>query len=432
MHADPTQRAAPLWSVLIFTFLNSVGTGVATSGIFFIAQDGYGFTQAQNFALGVLQGLTYVPAALLAGPLLRRLRSSAAWLSERGVLVCLMVGMGLLAAAPALVRRLAEPGAAPAQWPIWALVALYTPLTGLLWPIVESFLSGGKSGAALRRDIGVWNVVWSSALVFAYWGISPLIKDTPEVALLGLGVVQFIACACLVWFPAHAPEHGHVEREPHPPVYKDLLRAFRVLLPLSYLALSALSPYLASLMGRLGVDPSWRTFTVSAWLAPRVIAFVVLGRWGAWHGRWWTALFGAAGLVLGFGLCVGAGVSAGSPAALPLMVLGLVVFGLAMGTIYCGAIYYAMEVGDAALDAGGVHEALIGAGYMIGPSCGLLAIAGVKSGLVPTKGFDAVLLAVVGAFVVLGSASVLARGRKGDAILTAASEHDGHMKRTGG
>jgi hypothetical protein len=62
------------------------------------------------------------------------------------------------------------------------------------------------------------------------------------------------------------------------------------------------------------------------------------------------------------------------------LIAGLAVFGVGMGVIYCSALYYAMAVGNAAVDAGGKHEALIGIGYGGGPICGLLAIAAADSG----------------------------------------------------
>lgn len=49
--------------------------------------------------------------------------------------------------------------------------------------------------------------------------------------------------------------------------------------------------------------------------------------------------------------------------ALPALILSLGVFGSGHAMIYVGSLYYAMEVGKARVDAGGMHEALIGIGY---------------------------------------------------------------------
>ena len=81
-----------------------------------------------------------------------------------------------------------------------------------------------------------------------------------------------------------------------------------------------------------------------------------------------------------------------------LMLVGFVVFGVGMGMVYYTALYYAMAVGRAEVDAGGVHEALIGVGYTIGPAAGLLgtalgggpAIVGIVWGLVGLGAIGAV------------------------------------------
>jgi hypothetical protein len=70
---------------------------------------------------------------------------------------------------------------------------------------------------------------------------------------------------------------------------------------------------------------------------------------------------------------------------------GLVCLGVGLGVVYYAALYYAMAVGHAQVDAGGTHEALIGAGYTVGPAAGLAgsAIAG-------AVGIVGVVWAVVG------------------------------------
>jgi hypothetical protein len=55
------------------------------------------------------------------------------------------------------------------------------------------------------------------------------------------------------------------------------------------------------------------------------------------------------------------------------MLAGLVAFGAGHGILYFASLYYAMAVGGAEVDAGGTFEALIGAGYVVGPLAGLAA-----------------------------------------------------------
>ena len=57
-----------------------------------------------------------------------------------------------------------------------------------------------------------------------------------------------------------------------------------------------------------------------------------------------------------------------------MLIFGLVLFGAGTGITYYAALYYAMAVGQAKVDAGGTHEAFIGGGYIVGPIVGLIAI----------------------------------------------------------
>ncbi|MFO0856431.1 MAG: hypothetical protein U0640_03630 [Phycisphaerales bacterium] len=412
MSSSGDKSKTPFSSVLAFSFINSVGTGIVTSGIFFLTKSGYGFSDGANFVLGVLLGVTYIAGAMVAGWGTRFLRDRFGF-SSRAILGGLMVVCALLCTIPYLAIRMQSGGehGTKSAWPIWLIVATYSPLTGVLWPMVESYLSGGKSGDTLRRAVGTWNVVWSSALVFAYWGVARFIEKTPAEAILILGLSHIVGLALLATFAKEPAPHVHEDHAPHPPIYNQLLVAFRMLLPTGYLISSALAPYLSGLMPRLGVPAAWSTIVVSAWLLPRVIGFYVLDRASAWHGKWWPAILGAACLVVGFACCTVTGMIFGShenggdvatasvqPAAVALLCVGLAFFGVGMSIVYSGAIYYALEVGKAEVDAGGTHEALIGVGYTVGPLCGLAAWGLVQKGVMglEQKDIDPLVLTTVG------------------------------------
>jgi hypothetical protein len=418
MHVTTTSPRTPTGSVLAFTFINSLGTGVVTSGIFFLTKSGYGFSDRDNFGLGVLLGIMYIIGSLAAGPLVRWLRQRVG-LSSRGVLAVLMLLLAMLCTIPMLTKiAMANTTGGAPVWPIWVMVGLYSPLTGVLWPMVESYLSGGKSGVRLQRAIGVWNVVWSAALIVAYWGVAPFIEHSPAQAILALGATHLVALGILASFGREPAAHLHSEHAPHPKVYEHLLTTFRVLLPVSYVASSALAPYLAGLMPKLGIGVQWSTVVASVWLVPRTLAFCGLGFWSGWHGKWWPVVLAWVCLFAGFLGCVGAGLFAGGDADILalgrlVLVISLALFGVGMGTVYSGAISYAMEVGKAQVDAGGTHEALIGVGYTLGPACGVIATSLVSAGAMPAGGVEPVLLGGVGVIMLLGVGIAWQRVRQG-------------------
>jgi len=67
---------------------------------------------------------------------------------------------------------------------------------------------------------------------------------------------------------------------------------------------------------------------------------------------------------------------------------GEIVFGVLAGVTYYAALYYAMVVKNAAVDAGGGHEGLIGMGLAIGPAVGLLGCMLSRGGNNPLIGIS--------------------------------------------
>ena len=391
--------AAPLWAVQSLVFLASLGTGSVTNGIFFIAKQACGFSAKENFGLGVLLGVTYILGAIGVGPALRRVAARHRAVSSRSVLVLLSVVM----AGAAVLPRIAITGEgeeATGAWSIWVAIGLFSPCSGAFWPIVESFLGGGRSGHKLRRAVGQFNIIWAASVIAASWAMGPLLERHALEVLVGFGVVQ-LASTLLVW-PlgpepgVHLPEH----HEPHPPVYEALLTTFRMLLPTSYYILSVWSPYAPSVMDRLGVGVAWQVPIAATWMLSRFVAFATMERWHGWQGRWWLVVVGVVGMVGGIVTALSAPFFGGGLGT-PVLIAGLAVLGLGNGVIYSASLYYAMEVGKGEVEAGGTHEALIGVGFAGGPLTGWAAVALVGPG---ERGNVAILVALGAVLVVMGLA----------------------------
>lgn len=398
---------APLWAVLSFTFAGSVGTAVATAGVPFLAQSAYGYGETQIFLLALLYGAVYIPGALGVGPALRRMAARHDWLTSARLLSGIAVVLGLLAVLPLATRPAAESGAIGA-WAIWLMMGAQGLLSGATWPIVESYLSGGRRGERLRHATGLFNITWGGCIVVSLAALGPFVKHHPLEALAAMLPV-YGACALLTnWMgpePAKSLPDSHPSR---PGRYKKLLSVFRVQLPMSFLLVAVLEPASPFLIASVAIDDPWRAPAAAVWLATRVAAFALLARWHGWHGRWSMPIIAALLLLVGFaGITIGPNIGTLTTARL-LVLAGLAVLGLGVGMIYTGALYYAMEVGDAEIDAGGKHEAFIGLGYLGGPIVGLLAYGMARPhGPLPLSP-SLLLLALAGSVVVvLGLGSVL-------------------------
>lgn len=422
----------PLGAVLAFTFLNSIGSGVVTTGFSFLADSAYGFTAGQNYWLGFLQGAVYIVGALAVGPALARAIRTIPGVSTRRMLIALMSALALLCALPWLARVMGIEGKG---WALWTLIAGYSTLTGTLWPIVESYMSGGRSETRLRSAIGFFNVTWSSALVVAYWIMGPLKTNYALELVLGVSAIHLLSLLLLPLFTTNPAAHSHEDHAPAPPVYSQLLTVFRMQLVTSYLVYAALTPFLPLACRTLKLPEQWHTPIVATWLATRVLAFAGLQRWHGWHGRWGTTGWGAGFLLLGFGgavLSTIAGARFGSDVGLAFLIAGLGVFGIGMGVIYTAALYYAMAAGNAQVDAGGKHEAMIGLGYGGGPILGLLALGAGDLGLLReggalhalTGGEFQVLMLVLVAIVSCGIIGwSLMRARMNSTLTSSSSTH---------
>jgi hypothetical protein len=167
-------------------------------------------------------------------------------------------------------------------------------------------------------------------------------------------------------------------------------------------------------MTKMGIASGWQPPLAATWMVGRVGTFLLMERWHGWHGRWYPAVGGVILLLGGFGLAV-LSPHLGSPAAMRAgMIGGLAGFGIGMATIYTAALYYAMEVQNSEVSAGGTHEALIGVGYTAGPACGLLAAEMVVRGPARQGSEDVIMLGLVGAIAVgaVGVAAWRAAGRQ--------------------
>ncbi len=360
----------PLAAVLTLTFLGSLGTGAVTNGFSFIATEGLGYTRTMNLLLALVLGGSYIVGALASGPIVKRLSDRGNNATPRALLAVVLVIIGGVCFLPILAQRFAP---ALLELALWVLILVFSPMTGVLWPIVESYISGGRRDRALRSAVGKFNIVWSGALVVAFWGMAPLLEQRPFLILALLGVAHFLMCVLLRWFSPYPPRHLSSDHEPVPAEYSRLLTLFRVLLIASYIVLSALSPLLPVVESRMGVPVHWMTPIASAWLTSRVFVFVLLERWHGWHGRWSMPWIGLGMMLLGFaGVMLSPMLSTGVGTA--FLVVALATTGCGIAITYYGALYYAMAVGNAEVDAGGKHEAMIGMGYTLGPLCGLAGV----------------------------------------------------------
>jgi hypothetical protein len=350
-------RSTSLVPLLAVTFLGSVSSGIFWAGIFFVTAGHYHFSPSRNLVLAAVMGAVYALGARYAGALLRALERR---LTPRALLAATLSGWGLAALVPLGFRSEA------ALWLAGLAGALASALT---WPIVESYVGAGQHGARMRAAIGWFNVTWTPATAVPLF-LLPLLARTNVLLAVGLSaVVNAGAIVALRGLPPRPAAHERaaaelaVGRE-----YPWLMQAASWLLPASYVMSATLSPVLPHRLAEVGWAGADASVFAALWMLARFLTLALMWRVGFWHGRWGTLAVGLGALMIGVGLALL------SPGRVGLVV-GLLVFGVGMGLTYYAALYYALAVGHAEVDAGGTFEALIGLGYCVGPLLGLLGHA---------------------------------------------------------
>jgi len=398
-----TARPAPLLTLCAITAINSLGTGLLWSGVYFVTEQSFSWTRAQNFMLALAATIVYAGAAFLSGPLVKAIDARV---STRRLLAILL----LLQMASAGLSLLGP-------WGVTACALTASGTSAMLWPIVESYLSSGRHGHALRRAIGYFNLVWMGAVGLGLLLIAPMLAAGQAVyGMLLIVPIAGASIALLPWLPSRPPPHGahpddtdamqspnaaevsalapaatsasdlapamahpylvaetaarrtppHRHRTDHERALRD---ATRVLLPVGYILIGAIGPSLPYLLGKLDVEPGWSTPVAAIWMVARLLTVALLIRSAFWHGR-------ASAIVFGFALATGGFAVIALTTSLPVMIVGLSCFGAGQAIVYSAALYYAMTVGGAEVHAAGKFEMLIGLGYGVGPAVGLVVGSG--------------------------------------------------------
>lgn len=375
MNADPVaERRAPLTAILAVTFFGSVSSGAFWAGLFFVTAQHYRFSPARNLVLAASMGALSAAASWRSGRL-------AARFAPRAVLWAAFALWGAVALLPVALPH--------AQWALWVTAFVASVTSATIWPIVESYVSAGRHGAHMRQAIGWFNVVWTPAMAVPLF-LMPLVARLGLPWCLGLGSVVnvFALAATLALPPRPAAHHAAEARAAMGLEYGALAKSSTWLLPLSYVISTAIAPLLPFRLAAVGVRSDGSVFA-GLWMTARFLTFFTMWRTAFWHGRWGTLAAGSALLLTSFAAILLAPTVVG-------LVAGLLGFGVGMGLIYYCALYYSLTVGHAAVEAGGLFEALVGVGSCVGPLVGTAGqfLGGPGHASAATLGVTALVLAL--------------------------------------
>lgn len=367
----------------VFTFLQNVTLLLVGEGVYFYTHHvaELGFSDTQNLMLALGRGAFFISGALTSHMLTKRLGEKPQLLLT---MVGQMAGLGAAALAPVDARVLIGG------------VMLYSLSCGWKWPVVESYFSAGLTPARQAKAVGWFNLSWSLGAPLGMILAGPIIGGSQPAMLFSVAVaIDVVSLLCVLPLervPVHLP-HDHPERPNETQVHNltCLLRSSRWSMMASYAMFYTISPLLPGVFDKFDVPVALAAPLSSLLHFGRLAVFVALVFTHRWHGRTWVQWLTILCLPLGFALIV-------SEVALPIVLGGMVLFGIGAGLAYFSALYYAMVVANASVDASGHHEATIGSGLLVGPLAGLLgtrcAAAMGSLGLGMLIGWGPLLLAI--------------------------------------
>ncbi len=323
-------------------------------GVYFFTDRVLKFDESANLWLALAGGAIYVAAALMSHAVADRIGEKR--LANATLLLFLLVN-GFAAWQPNVAG-------------VWVAHMGNQISWALFWPVIESYCGAGRTPKQQSRSMGAFNLAWASTGPIGMLAAAPVLAAGNRwlfVATGAAGIVVFFLLIPVAARPKHL-DGNHPDR-PDP----VLTRRYNALLASSrwtMLSAFALTLIVASLMPMLFKDGLKLSESKSILLGSlkdfgRVVIFLLLFLTHRWHGRIDVLLVTALAVPIGFFTVL----FAPNPTVAGV---GVVTMGLAEGVAYYAAIYYAMVVKNASVDAGGAHESLVGLGFTIGPAAGLL------------------------------------------------------------
>ena len=347
--------------ILCYTIegLNSFGTVLYFTYVYFLLHQKFGFGDRDNLAVAAMLGLVYAVAAWQGGRFGQR----------HGNFAALKLGFGLMAASWIIAAQL---GTATGQILGAAAVSLGMCFT---WPVLEALVSEGETPDRIPHAVGIYNITWAATNAGALFIGGAIIEKFGYASIywlpLGIVLLQLALTFRLEKIKLPAGEKNSAlppdANRPSPGRAKNFLRLAWLANPFAYIAINTLIAVLPGVAAKFHLTPMFAGFACSLWGFVRLATFVVLWRWHGWHYRFrWLAA--------AFALLIGSFAAILIAPNLWAVLAAQAFFGAAIGLIYYSSLFYSMDASDTKSEHGGIHEAAIGIGNCLGPAVGAVSL----------------------------------------------------------
>lgn len=358
---SPPPASHSMTRYFALTVMNSICMTIVVATIFFWTRAVFHYTDRENLWLSMAFGLAIVPGARYGGRLSDRIGPDR-----------------LLVWSFAVDALLLLTGWLPAwHYTPFVVALLYGCVVSTCWPALESAIFHAPSRLSKPQRLSIYNVTWATANTIGLLTSSVLVGWDPASVLWAPGLLHAISLLILIRAaaparPAAVPETGDAPSvamsstaATPPSVKRRFMHTAWLGNALTYVMISVLLPLLPALAERIGRSPGVVIVMTCTFYLTRSLAFLLFGRWEDWHyHRGWSlaALLAAPLAFAGIMLTGSLGVILGS----------LALFGVALGLIYSSSIFYSLDYGEGKAEQGGLHEAAIGMGNLLGPLVGVM------------------------------------------------------------
>ncbi|MCP4377795.1 MAG: MFS transporter [bacterium] len=338
--------------LLLITFIESFSTILSERGSYFFCKEYLKFNTMGNLWLALTFGSGYLLAAWRAHWLVLRIGDKRQLMIALAVLVCVHIWLYFCVSSVV----------------IFIAMGLLGMANGAKWPVLEGFLAGGLTPSQTAKVMGKFNITWAASVPLALAAAGFLMSIHANMLFVAGGAVSLAALALAQFLPKHPaaslPAPASIARHEHPEHLAGLLVASRWVMMATYISVFVFAPLAPSIFEKLGCSRQLAPATSGVLDVMRFAAFVSLGLWQGWRGR--ARWLGLTMLILPAGffmVILGPNITT--------VMIGEILFGFAAGMSYSSAMYCAMVVKEASVDAAGGHESMIGLGLIIGPLAGL-------------------------------------------------------------
>lgn len=342
--------------------LNSFAAVIFFNYLYFYFRHTFGFNDRQNLALAALIGLIYTFSSWQAGKFAHRF----------GNFLALKIGFAVMATGlftGAMLHTMSG-----------TIIAACVVNCGMcfIWPVLEALISEGETPEHVPHAVGIYNITWAVSNALAFFIGGTLIEKFGYRTIFYVPLVLVLVQLALVFWiqkiyrtiPAAKLNDVPPAPDPHRPSPKKA-KLFQQMAwlsnPFAYIAINTLIAVLPGIAAKFQLSPMMAGFACSLWCFARVVAFIVLWKWTAWHYRFRWLAGSFALLIVSFAVILIVPNFAG-------LLLGQIFFGVAIGLIYYSSLFYAMDASDSKSEHGGIHEAAIGFGNCLGPAVGATAL----------------------------------------------------------